>query len=69
MELEVQSLAFAQQIEQKKELYLLAKRFEEPPPQPVFVPRSPAAVPPPAKSKYLAYIGLAALAWYLWKGG
>lgn len=67
-EFEIQGLAFAQQIEQAESLYLLAKRFEDQGQQPVFVPRSPAAVPPPAESKYLTYIGLAVLMWYLWKG-
>lgn len=70
VDLGIQGLAFAQQLEQTEALYLLAKRFEDQGQQPVFVPRSPAAKPPSAAqtSNYMLYIGLAVLAWYLWKG-
>jgi len=66
--IEIQGLAFAQQIEQAEELYLLAKRFEDSGQQPIFVPKTPLAEPPPAKSNYMLYIGLAVLAWLFWKG-
>ena len=70
MEIELKGKAFTQDIEQTKELYLLAKRFEDQgktQQQPTFV----STTAPAAGTKspnIMLYIGLAILVWYFWKG-
>lgn len=71
VELEIKSKAFAQELEQAKELYLFAQRYEDQgKQQPVFVSAATSAAKPPAakSSSYMLYIGLAVLAWYFLKG-
>jgi len=62
MQLEMREKAFEQELEQTKKINLLAQQLQ---PEPVFVPRTAIAEPPPAKSKYLIYAGLAGLAYFL----
>lgn len=61
MELELQKKAFGQQLEQTKELQLLADKFTvNEKQQPIFVPGTPAAKP-----NYLIYVAMAVGAYFL----
>jgi len=66
MELEIQEKTFAQELEQTKQLYLLANELEgqTQPDQPVFITATETAKP---KSSFLLYAGLALAAFFLFK--
>jgi len=66
MELEVKEKTFAQELEQTRQLYLLANQLEgqTQPDQPVFVAAAETAKP---KSNLWLYAGLAVVAFFLFK--